>query len=130
MRKTKLTVKPTTAFKKDYKLAIKRGLQIELLETVIETLAMGNALPPENRDHDLTGNWRGHRECHIQPDWLLIYRIEGDVLVLTLSRTGTHSDLFGKRALCRMGKPVRHFAFYNSCSCFRPCFGCCGCIAI
>ena len=75
MRKTKLTVKPTTAFKKDYKLAIKRGLQIELLETVIETLAMGNTLPPENRDHDLTGNWRGHRECHIQPDWLLIYRI-------------------------------------------------------
>ena len=73
MRKTKLTVKPTTAFKKDYKLAIKRGL----LETVIETLAMGSTLPPENRDHDLTGNWRGHRECHIQPDWLLIYRIEG-----------------------------------------------------
>ena len=71
-------------------------VQIELLETVIETLAMGNTLPPENRDHDLTGNWRGHRECHIQPDWLLIYRIEGDVLVLTLSRTGTHSDLFGK----------------------------------
>ncbi len=96
MRKTKLTVKPTTAFKKDYRLAIKRGLQIELLETVIETLAMGNTLPPENRDHDLTGNWRGHRECHIQPDWLLIYRVEGDVLVLTLSRTGTHSDLFGK----------------------------------
>ena len=96
MRKTKLTVKPITAFKKDYKLAIKRGLQIELLETVIETLAMGNALPPENRDHDLTGNWRGHRECHIQPDWLLIYRIEGDVLVLTRSRTGTRSDLFGK----------------------------------
>ena len=63
---------------------------------MIETLAMGNTLPPENRDHALTGNWRGHRECHIQPDWLLIYRIEGDVLVLTLSRTGTHSDLFGK----------------------------------
>ena len=124
MRKTKLTVKPTTAFKKDYKLAIKRGLQIELLETVIETLAMGNALPPENRDHDLTGNWRGHRECHIQPDWLLIYRIEGDVLVLTLSRTGTHSDLFGKGAVCRMGKPVRHFAFYRSCSWLCPRFGC------
>ena len=124
MRKAKLTVKPTTAFKKDYKLAIKRGLQIELLETVVETLAMGNALPPENRDHDLTGNWRGHRECHIQPDWLLIYRIEDDVLVLTLSRTGTHSDLFGKWALCRMGKPVRHFAFYRSCSWLRPRFGC------
>lgn len=96
MRKTKLTVKPTTAFRKDYKLALKRGLKIELLETVIETLAMGNTLPPKNRDHELTGNWRGHRECHIQSDWLLIYRVEGDVLVLTLSRTGTHSDLFGK----------------------------------
>ena len=103
MRKTKLTVKPTTAFKKDYKLAIKRGLQIELLETVIETLAMGNALPPENRDHDLTGNWRGHRECHIQPDWLLIYRIEGDVLVLTLSRTGTHSDYSGNEHCAAWG---------------------------
>ena len=103
MRKTKLTVKPTTAFKKDYKLAIKRGLQIELLETVIETLAMGNALPPENRDHDLTGNWRGHRECHIQPDWLLIYRIEGDVLVLTLSRTGTHSDRSGNEHCAAWG---------------------------
>ena len=67
MRKTKLTVKPTTAFKKDYRLAIKRGLQIELLETVIETLAMGNTLPPENRDHDLTGNWRGHRGATFSP---------------------------------------------------------------
>ena len=96
MRKTKLTVKPTAAFKKDYKLAIKRGLKIELLEAVIGTLAMGNTLPPENIDQELTGNWRGHRECHIQSDWLLIYRVENDVLVLTLSRTGTHSDLFGK----------------------------------
>ena len=61
MRKTKLTVKPTAAFKKDYKLAIRRGLKIELLEAVIETLAMGNTLPPENRDHDLTGNWLVHR---------------------------------------------------------------------
>lgn len=94
MRKTKLTVKPTTAFKKDYKLAIKRGLQIELLETVIETLAMGNTLPPENRDHDLTGNWRGHRECHIQPDWLLIYRVEGDVLVLTLWESSNPKSIF------------------------------------
>jgi len=48
------------------------------------------------RDHDLSGDWVGHRECHILPDWLLIYRIEDDVLVLTLARTGTHSDLFGK----------------------------------
>ena len=96
MRKTKLTVKPTTAFKKDYKLAIKRGLKIELLEAIVGKLAMGEPLPMENKDHELTGNWKGHRECHILPNWLLIYRVEGDVLVLTLSRTGTHSDLFGK----------------------------------
>ncbi|MDE7062103.1 MAG: type II toxin-antitoxin system YafQ family toxin [Lachnospiraceae bacterium] len=96
MRKSKYIVKPTTQFKKDYKLAMKRGLQIELLEDVITTLAMGTTLPDKNKDHALTGNWAGHRECHILPDWLLVYRIENDVLVLTLSRTGTHSDLFGK----------------------------------
>lgn len=96
MRKTKLAVKPTTQFKKDYKLAMKRRLNIELLEEIIALLAMGEALPEKNKDHALTGNWAGHRECHILPDWLLIYRIEGNVLVLTLSRTGTHSDLFGK----------------------------------
>ena len=96
MRKTKYTVKPTTQFKKDYKRAMKRGLKIELLEKVVELLAMGEALPEKNRDHELSGNWGGHRECHIQPDWLLVYRIEDDVLVLTLARTGSHSDLFGK----------------------------------
>ncbi len=96
MRKTKYTVKPTTQFKKDYKRAMKRGLKIELLEKVVELLAMGEALPEKNRDHELSGNWIGHRECHIQPDWLLVYRIEDDVLVLTLARTGTHSDLFDK----------------------------------
>ena len=66
------------------------------LEKVVELLAMGEALPENNRDHELSGNWVGHRECHIQPDWLLVYRIEDDVLVLTLARTGTHSDLFDK----------------------------------
>ena len=96
MRKTKYTVKPTTQFKKDYKRAMKRGLKIELLEKVVELLAMGKALPEKNRDHELSGNWIGHRECHIQPDWLLVYRIVDDVLVLTLARTGTHSDLFDK----------------------------------
>lgn len=96
MKKTKYTVKPTTQFKKDFKLAMKRGLKIELLEKVITTLAMGEALPEKHKDHALTGNWVGHRECHVLPDWLLIYRIEDEVLVLTLSRTGTHSDLFGK----------------------------------
>lgn len=96
MRESKLTVKTTTAFKKDYKLAIKRGRKIELLEKVIEILAMGKTLPPEYRDHELSNNWKGHRECRIQPDWLLIYRIERNNLVLSLTRTGTHSDLFGK----------------------------------
>jgi len=96
MRKTKYTVKPTTQFKKDYKRAMKRGLKIDLLEKVVELLAMGETLPEKNRDHELSGNWGGHRECHIQPDWLLVYRIEDDVLVLTLARTGTHSDLFDK----------------------------------
>ncbi len=96
MRKTKLSVVTTAAFKRDYKLAIKRGLKISLLEDVVAALAMGEQLPEKNRDHALTGNWEGHRECHILPDWLLIYRIEGDLLILTLTRTGTHSDLFGK----------------------------------
>ena len=96
MRKAKYTVKPTTQFKKDYKLAMKRGLDIGLLESVIDDLAMGIPLPEKNRDHPLSGNSAGHRECHVLSDWLLIYRIEGDVLVLTLSRTGSHSDLFGK----------------------------------
>lgn len=96
MRKTKYIVKPTTQFKKDFKLAMKRSMKIELLEEVIAMLAIGETLPDKHKDHALTGNWVGHRECHILPDWLLIYRIEDEVLVLTLARTGTHSDLFGK----------------------------------
>ena len=75
MTKTKYIVKTTTQFKKDYKLAVKRGLKIGLLKDIVAALAMGKTLPP---------------------DWLLIYRIEDDVLVLTLTRTGSHSDLFGK----------------------------------
>lgn len=86
----------TNQFRKDYKQAMKRGLKIELLDAVIRLLSEGKELPEKNQDHSLTGNWIGHRECHIQPDWLLIYRIENDVLILTLSRTGTHVDLFGK----------------------------------
>lgn len=96
MKGTKYTVKTTTQFKKDFKLAMKRGLKIELLEEVISILSIGESLPDKNKDHALSGNWIGHRECHILPDWLLIYRIEDDVLVLTLTRTGSHSDLFGK----------------------------------
>ena len=96
MKKTKYIVKFTTQFKKDYKLAMKRGLKMNFLEDIVEKLSMGEVLPDKNKDHALTGNWIGFRECHIQPDWLLVYRLENDVLVLTLTRTGTHSDLFDK----------------------------------
>jgi mRNA interferase YafQ len=86
----------TSQFKKDYKLAMKRGQNINLLDNIIRLLAKGEPLPETNRDHALSGNWIGHRECHIQSDWLLVYRVDDDILVLTLARTGTHSDLFGK----------------------------------
>lgn len=96
MKSTKYTVKFTSQFKKDYKLAIKRGFKIEMLNTLISRLAMGEPLPPKYKDRPLSGNWAGYRECHILPDWLLIYRVENDVLVLTLVHTGSHSDLFGR----------------------------------
>lgn len=86
----------TRQFKKDYKLALKRNMDIELLDNIILALAKGEKLPDKNRDHSLSGDWVGHRECHIQPDWLLIYRIDDDVLVLTLTRTGSQSDLFNE----------------------------------
>lgn len=86
----------TTQFKKDYKMALKRHLDIDLLDDIIRALSRGETLPEKNKDHSLSGNWVGHRECHILPDWLLVYRIDDNVLVLTLARTGTHSDLFGK----------------------------------
>ena len=73
-----------------------RLLEIDLLDDIIRKLSNGEQLSEKNKDHALTGNWVGHRECHIQPDWLLIYRVENDLLVLTLTRTGSHSDLFGK----------------------------------
>lgn len=91
MKNAKYTVKPATQFKKDYKLAMKRGLDIRLLDDVITALAIGLPLPEKNKDHALTGRWTGHRECHVLPDWLLIYRIDDGVLILTLSRTGSHS---------------------------------------
>lgn len=84
----------TGQFRKDYKRAYKRGYNMALLETVVEILANGKTLPEKYKDHALSGNWSGKRECHITPDWLLIYKIDCDILVLTLTRTGTHSDLF------------------------------------
>ena len=84
----------TSKFKKDYKLAMKQGKDISLIDDCIRKLAARIELEPKYRDHDLTGNWQGHRECHVQSDWLLIYRIEGDDLILVLARTGSHSELF------------------------------------
>lgn len=81
-------------FKKDLKKVRSRGYDIFKIEAVIATLAEGDPLPEKYKDHFLTGNWAGFRECHIEPDWLLIYEIDGDALILTLTRTGTHSDLF------------------------------------
>lgn len=84
----------STKFKKSLKLAKKRGLNIRLLEEVVETLLKGISLDVKYRDHELQSKYSGFRECHIQPDWLLIYLLNEDVLVLTLVDTGTHSDLF------------------------------------
>ena len=67
---------------------------MDLLKDGVTRLANGEPLDPRHKDHPLSGEWSGHRECHIQPDWLLIYRYENDILVLALTRTGTHSDLF------------------------------------
>ena len=89
-------VKFTSAFKKSYKLMKKRGLDLSLLEGVIDKLRQGKELEEKYRDHALTGNFAGFRECHIKPDWLLIYLIENDILTLTLVDTGTHADLFNK----------------------------------
>ncbi|MBQ8400962.1 MAG: type II toxin-antitoxin system YafQ family toxin [Clostridia bacterium] len=87
-------VKFTGQFKKDLKIAKKQGKDLEKLFTVIEKLAAGEILEPKYRDHELTGNYRGTRECHIEPDWLLIYEYCDDVLVLMLYRIASHSELF------------------------------------
>lgn len=81
-------------FKKDLKLAIKRGYRMELLGSVVDTLASGKPLNAKYKDHPLSGKYTGCRECHITPDWLLVYEIDGKKLLLYLTRTGTHSDLF------------------------------------
>ena len=90
----KYKIVQTGRFKKDLKLAQKRGCNLALLGYVVDTLAAGNELPEKYRDHSLTGNYAGCRECHITPDWLLVYEIDGSELILYLTRTGTHSDLF------------------------------------
>ena len=84
----------TGQFRRDLKLAKKRGLDMELLFAVLDLLVAGEALPPQYREHLLTGNYRGLYECHIQPDWLLIYDRSDVLRIIALQRTGTHSDLF------------------------------------
>jgi len=88
------TVKPTSNFRKDIKRVQRRGYDVDILEKVIEKLAAGETLDASYDDHPLKGNYVGCRECHITPDWLLIYKISGNTLFLFLTRTGTHSDLF------------------------------------
>ncbi len=90
----KYNIKPTAKFQKDLKLVKKRGYDTDKLNAVIKMLADGKELPSQYKDHWLKGNFEGCRECHIQPDWLLIYEVDNGDLILYLTRTGTHSDLF------------------------------------
>jgi len=87
-----MNVAQTKQFKKDVRRMRKRGKDLEKVKAVIELLVAGEPLPPKNRDHKLGGNWIGRRDCHIEPDWILIYKLSEDELLL--ERTGTHSDLF------------------------------------
>jgi mRNA interferase YafQ len=89
-----LILRTTTQFRKDYKLAKKREYKMDLLEEVLQILLEQKPLEKKYNDHALTGNYLGFRECHILPDWLLVYKVNNDCLILTASRTGTHSDLF------------------------------------
>ena len=90
----KYTVRQTKRFRRELKKMLKRGADRTKLSAVVKMLANDETLPPQYRDHALTGDFEGTRDCHITPDWLLLYRIENDVLVLTLTRTGSHADLF------------------------------------
>lgn len=88
------TVKATAKFQKDLKIIQKRGYDISLLTNVVKIIASGEPIPPKYKDHELKGNYKGLRELHITPDWLLIYEIDKETVILYLTRTGTLSDLF------------------------------------
>lgn len=90
---SKYKIKRTTVFKKDFKNAVKSGLDIKEFKTVVRFLQNGEALPEKYKDHKLTGNWKGYRDCHITPDWILIYQYKENELILVLARTGSHSKL-------------------------------------
>lgn len=89
-----LTLSTTAKFRKDYRRMKKRGADLRLLQKVIDELLAERPLAEKHRNHRLTGDYEGFWECHVQPDWLLVYYIEQDELVLTAARTGSHSDLF------------------------------------
>ena len=89
-----LKVRYSARFKKDFKSVQKRGCGIGLFKEIVSLLCNEKPLPPKNNDHALSGNYSGFRECHITPDWLLIYKVQKDILTLSLTRTGTHSELF------------------------------------
>lgn len=86
----------TNRMKKDVRMMKKRGKKIEKLVNVLSLLTSGNPLPVQYKDHSLTGNLRDFRECHIEPDWLLLYQLYEDTLILSATATGSHADLFGK----------------------------------
>lgn len=90
----KYRIVPSSKFKKDYKLARKNGYDLDLLKDVVRNIALGKKLDPKYKDHGLAGNYKGCRECHITPDWLLIYEISQENLILYLTRTGSHSNLY------------------------------------
>jgi mRNA interferase YafQ len=90
---SKYQIRQSSRFKKDLKKLIKQGKNIVELEVVVDTIAGGETLDPKYLDHPLSGNWKGFRDCHIQPDWILLYKLEDDILVLTLTRSGSHSEL-------------------------------------
>ena len=89
-----LEIVRSSQFKKDLKKIIKRGKNLTMLERTIKTLQSNKPLSKKNCDHSLVGEWQGYRECHINPDWLLIYKIDSTLKLLRLARTGSHSDLF------------------------------------
>ena len=88
-----LDVRYSTRFKKDFKTCVKRGLDVSIFQNAVDTLRIPSPLPEKNKDHNLSGNYVGYRECHLQPNWLLIYQQTETELLL--HRTGTHADLFG-----------------------------------
>ena len=92
--KPTLEIKPTGRYRKDLKRAKKRGLDLEKLKYVVKLLAAQEPLPEKYLDHPLSGNWKDFRECHVEPNWLLIYAVHESTLILVLAATGTHADLF------------------------------------